>query len=101
VAAARLFQEIGNLMYLPWCLEGLAEVAAARGHYTRAAELDAAREALRAQVGVLLPPIHPAGYMRMLAVVRDGLTREAFDEARTPALHWSPQHIIAAALSDT
>jgi predicted ATPase/transcriptional regulator with XRE-family HTH domain len=98
--AASFFQEIGNLMFLPWCLEGLAEVAAARGHYTRAAELDAGRETVRAQVGALLPPVHPAAYTRTLAAVRDGLTREALDAARASASHWSPQQIIAAALGE-
>ena len=60
--AASLFQATGNLMYLPWCLEGLAGLAAAQGDYERAAELDGARDALRAQIGVFLPPVHPAGY---------------------------------------
>jgi predicted ATPase/transcriptional regulator with XRE-family HTH domain len=54
--AASLFADTGNLMYLQWCLEGLAGAAAARGDYERAAELDGARDALRAQIGVLLPP---------------------------------------------
>ena len=64
--AASLFADTGNLMFLQWCLEGLAGVAAARGDYQRAAELDGARDALRAQIGVLLPPVHPAGYARTL-----------------------------------
>ena len=38
--AASLFADTGNLMYLQWCLEGLAGAAAARGDYERAAELD-------------------------------------------------------------
>ena len=29
--AASLFQATGNMVYLPWCLEGLAGLAAARG----------------------------------------------------------------------
>jgi predicted ATPase/transcriptional regulator with XRE-family HTH domain len=96
----RLFQEIGNLMYLPWCLEGLAQVAAARGEYTRAAELTAGRESLRAQIGVRLPPVHPAGYTRMLASMGSGLTQEALDAARARAARWTAQRIIAAAVED-
>jgi hypothetical protein len=61
-------------MYLQWCLEGLAGAAAASGEYERAAELDGARDALRAQTGVLLPPIYPAGYARTLATIRAALT---------------------------
>jgi predicted ATPase/transcriptional regulator with XRE-family HTH domain/TolA-binding protein len=99
--AATLFQAIGNLMYLPWCLEGLAGVLAARGHCEQAAELAGASEALRAQTGMLLPPLYPAGHARMLANVRDGLTQEAFDAARTAGARRPPQEIIAAALGDT
>ena len=72
--AASLFADTGNLMFLPWCLEGLAAVATARGDNERAAELDGAREALRAQIGVLLPPVHPTAYARTLATARAGLT---------------------------
>jgi hypothetical protein len=31
-----MFQAIGNPLYVPWCLEGLAGVAAARGEWARA-----------------------------------------------------------------
>ena len=97
--AASLFADTGNLIYVQWCLEGLAGAAAARGDYERAAELDGARDALRAQIGVLLPPVHPAGYARTLAAARAGLTPEAFDAARARSSHQGPQQIIAAALS--
>ena len=80
--AASLFQATGNMVYLPWCLEGLAGLAAARGDYERAAELDGARDALRNQIGVFLPPVHPAGYSQALETARAGLTQAAFDAAR-------------------
>lgn len=54
--AASQFADTGNLMFVPWCLEGLAGAAAARGDHERAAELDEARDALRPQVGVRHPP---------------------------------------------
>jgi tetratricopeptide (TPR) repeat protein len=73
--AAALFQATGNMVYLPWCLEGLASAAAAQGRHERAAELDGAREALRAQIGVFLPPMHPAGYARTLAAIRTPWSR--------------------------
>ena len=60
--AGSLFQATGNMVYLPWCLEGLASLAAAQGDYERTAEIDGARDALRAQIGVFLPPVYPAGY---------------------------------------
>ena len=98
--AASLFADTGNLMYLQWCLEGLAGVAAARGDYEQAAELDGARDTLRVQVGVLLSPIYPAGYARTLATVRAALTPAAFEAARTRLADQSPQHIAASAISN-
>ncbi len=83
--AAIVFQAIGNLMYLPWCLEGLVAVAAASGEYERGAYLLGACEAVRRRSGVFVPPIHPAAHARALARVRDALTLDAFDEARASA----------------
>jgi len=98
--AASLFADTGNLMYVQWCLEGLAGAAAARGDYEGAAELDGARDALRAQTGVLLPPVYPAGYARTLATARAGLTPEAFDAARARRPGRDPGQIIAMAVSN-
>ncbi len=94
--AASLFQATGNMVYLPWCLEGLAGLAAARGDYERAAELDGARDALRHQIGVFLPPVHPAGYAQALEAARANLTQAAFDAARTRPAGQTPPQIIAA-----
>jgi tetratricopeptide (TPR) repeat protein len=98
--AASLFADTGNLMYLQWCLEGLAGAAAARGDYERAAELDGARDALRAQTGVLLPPVYPAGYAQTLATIRATLTPAALDAARARLADQSPQQITAAVTSN-
>jgi hypothetical protein len=98
--AEAAFADTGNLMFLPWCLEGHAAVATARGDNGRAAELDGAREALRAQIGVLLPPVHPAAYARTLATARAGLTPAAFDAARARQARQAPQQIITAATSN-
>ena len=96
--AGSLFQVTGNMVYLPWCLEGLASLAAAQQDYGRAAELAGARDALRDQIGVFLPPVHPAGYRRTLEVVRDRLTLEAFEAAHTRLAGQPPPQIVAAAL---
>jgi predicted ATPase/transcriptional regulator with XRE-family HTH domain len=96
--AASLFADTGNLMYLQWCLEGLAGAAAARGDYGRAAELDGARDALRAQIGVLLPPVYPAGYARTMAAARGGLSPQAFEAARARLAGQDPRQIVAAAV---
>jgi predicted ATPase/transcriptional regulator with XRE-family HTH domain len=94
--AGSLFQATGNMVYLPWCLEGLASLAAAQGDYDRAAELDGARDAQRTQIGVFLPPVHPAGYLTTVQAARGYLTPAAFEAARTRAASKAPPQIMAA-----
>ena len=96
--AGSLFQSTGNLVYLPWCLEGLASLAAAQEDYGRAAGLAGARDALRDQIGVFLPPVYQAGYRRTLEVVRASLTPEAFASAHARLAGQPPPQIVAAAL---
>src|SRR5271170_2160477 len=97
--AGALFQATGNMVYLPWCLEGLASLAAVQGDYKRAAELAGARDALRDQIGVFLPPVHPAGYARVLEAARASLTPSAFDAAHARPAGQPPPQIVAAAMS--
>ena len=96
--AGSLFQATGNMVYLPWCLEGLACLAAAQGDYGRAAGLAGARDALRDQIGVFLPPVYPAGYDQTLQVVRARLTPEAFEAVHARLAGQPPPQIVAAAL---
>jgi hypothetical protein len=77
--AASLFQATGNMVYLPWRLEGLAGLAAARGDYERAAELDGARDALRNQIGVFIPRLS-GGYSQTLQAARANLTQADFGQ---------------------
>jgi predicted ATPase/transcriptional regulator with XRE-family HTH domain len=98
--AAALFTSTGNMVYLTWCLEGLAGVAAAGQKLERAAEIADGRDALRAQTGVLLPPVHPAAYERMLAVVRAALGEAGFATAHARLAHRAPPEIIAAVTED-
>ena len=88
--AGSLFQATGNMVYLPWCLEGLASLAAAQDDYGRAAGLDGARDALRDQIGVFLPPVYPAGYDRTLQVVRARRPRKRL-RPPTPGSRASPR----------
>jgi predicted ATPase len=97
--AAALFQATGNVVYITWCLEGLAGVAAAEGRLDRAAELAGGRDALRAQTGVLLPPVYPAAWELMLATALDGLGTDAFAAAHGRLADRPPPEIIAAALA--
>jgi predicted ATPase/transcriptional regulator with XRE-family HTH domain len=96
--AAALFQATGNMVYMAWCLEGLAGVAAAERDLDRAAEITGGRDGLRAQTGVLLPPVYPAAWERMLQIVRDGLGEERFAAARGRLADRPPPEIVAAAL---
>jgi hypothetical protein len=96
--AAALFQSTGNMVYLPWCLEGLAGVAAAADEFDRAAEIAGGRDALRAQTGVLLPPVHRAAWERMLEAVRGGLGEEGFAAAHDRLAARPPPDIIAAVM---
>jgi predicted ATPase/transcriptional regulator with XRE-family HTH domain len=96
--AAALFQSTGNVVYLPWCLEGLAGVAAAAGEFDRAAEIAGGRDALRAQTGVLLPPVYRAAWERMLEAVRGGLGEEGFARAHDRLTARPPSDIIAAVM---
>ena len=78
--SARLFQALGILLTLSWCLEGLAGVALTRGEYRLAARLVGARDALLARLESPVPPAYPDGYARTLDTVRGGLGEETFAE---------------------
>jgi predicted ATPase/transcriptional regulator with XRE-family HTH domain len=78
VESAAIYRAIGNLLYVPWCLEGLAGVAAAQGEWKRAARLCGAREALCARLGSPISPCHPEGYASTLASIQTALGDVAF-----------------------
>jgi predicted ATPase/DNA-binding XRE family transcriptional regulator len=64
--SSQVFDAIGNPLYVAWCLEGVAGVAAAEGRWAEAAEACAAREALLAEIGHTLPHLHPEAYQEIL-----------------------------------
>lgn len=97
--AADLFQAIGNPMYLPWWMEAMADVAATRGHHDVAAELDGAREAIREQVGMLIRPIHSAGYTRTMQAVAATVPPAQLDKARSSGRSRPPDDVMTAALA--
>ena len=75
-------------------------MAADRQEFDRAAEIVGGRDALRTQTGVLLPPVHPAAYERVLEVVRAGLGEAGFTAAHARLAHRAPPEIIAAATGE-
>lgn len=95
---AALFGAIGNLLYLPWCLEGIAGVATARGSWELAARVCGARDALRTRLGSSLPAAHPAGYAATLRAIRDALGDDGFAAAHVAGEDLTAEQAIAAAL---
>ncbi len=90
-------QEIGNALYLPWCLEGLAGVAAARRAWELAARLCGARDALHARLGLGMPPADPNAYAHTLARSRAELGDAAFAAAHEAGRALSPDQALAEA----
>ncbi len=86
-----MFRSIGNPLYLPWCLEGLAAVAAVEGRFAHAARLCGKRDALRARPGIGLPPADPPAYARLLESVRAALGQEAFDREQAAGRELPPE----------
>jgi hypothetical protein len=97
--AAGLRGAIGNPLYVPWCLEGLAAVLAAEGRAADAARLCGAGDALIVRVGGGLPPVDPAGHAATLATVLAGLGDTAFSAAHEVGRALSPEEAIAVAES--
>jgi tetratricopeptide (TPR) repeat protein len=78
VEAASLHAALGNPLYVPWCVEGLAGLAAARSRFADAARLCGVCEAMRERVGPGLPMADPAGHEHTLAVARAALGEADF-----------------------
>jgi tetratricopeptide (TPR) repeat protein len=95
--SAEVFEAIGNPLFLSWCLEGVAGVAAARGHYTAAARLCAARDELLSDLSAAIPPAHPDGYRQTLATIDAELGAEEVTAARESVRGVPPGDVIAAA----
>jgi hypothetical protein len=97
--AVTVFEEIGNDLYLPWCLEGLAAVHVELGDHATAAQLDGARDAVQARTGMSLPPFHPSRHTKTLEAVRATLEHDQFEAKRNSGTTGPPTATIAAALA--
>ncbi len=96
-SAAPLFRSVGNPLYVPWCLEGLAGVAAATGAWELAAKLCGARDALHSRLGLGVPPADPAANARTRSKTRTALGDDAFAAAHEAGQTWSPDRAFAEA----
>jgi predicted ATPase/transcriptional regulator with XRE-family HTH domain len=93
--SAALHRGLGTPHSVPWCLEGLAGVAAARGAFERAARLAGALDAIRAQLGPSFPPAHPAGYADAIAATRAALGDEGFAAAHAAGTEMTLEAALA------
>ena len=93
---AALMQQLGNRLYLPWCLEGMAGVAAARGAWALAGRMWGARDALMETLQLGLPPANPAADARVLHQARIMLGEEAYAAAYAAGQAMSPEEAIDA-----
>jgi DNA-binding CsgD family transcriptional regulator len=82
--AAAVCQGLGDPERARRCLAGLAEVAAAHGHYARAARLLGAALAPRDRPGPVLPPAERAAQERLAADVRAALGATATADGASP-----------------
>lgn len=99
VGSAAVFGAIGNVLYLSWCLEGFAGLAAARERWELAARVCGARDALRSKLSSPLPAAHPAGYETTLTRVRAALSDEAFTVAHEAGRNLTSEQAIAESLA--
>jgi hypothetical protein len=93
-------RELRDGLWLPFTLEGLAGVAAARDRPRRALTLAGAAEACRAAVGHRLWPIFQAQAERWLAPARAALPPEEQDRAWRQGLAMSVEQAIDYALAE-
>jgi hypothetical protein len=91
----------GDAMAIPWILNGLAAVTAAKGKLERAATLNGLADALLAQAGGEWPPDELEQYEETLERVRQGLPEDAIERARARGAAMSTQDGLAFALAAT
>lgn len=97
--SAVLHQGLSNPHSVPWCLEGLAGVAAARQDWERAARLCGALDSLRSRLGPSLRSAHPAGYAATVAAIHEALDEAAFEQAHAAGAAFSSDQALADALA--
>jgi len=93
-----LGQAMGDKETVAFCLEGCAHVAVAQGQPGRATRLLGAADALRAAIGVPIPPTDQAGYDRAVIAARKILGDDAFAAAWAAGAALSLEQAITLAL---
>jgi tetratricopeptide (TPR) repeat protein len=80
--ALRIVQARGDAMAIPWIINGLAAVTAAKGDLERAATLNGMAAAMLERAGGEWPPDEREQYEGTLDKVRNGMTDDAVERAR-------------------
>jgi predicted ATPase/DNA-binding CsgD family transcriptional regulator len=98
--ALKDLKDLEDKWWIAWCLEGMADVAAAQKQPERAARLFGAAAALREVIGAPRPPAFRSYHERSLAAVRDRLGEENFAAAWEEGWAMTTQQAIDYALKE-
>jgi predicted ATPase/tetratricopeptide (TPR) repeat protein/transcriptional regulator with XRE-family HTH domain len=95
-----LSRHMGTREEIARALAGLSAVAHAMGHAEAAARLAGAADALREQIGAIVPPVERAARERDLAAFREALGNDAFAAVWVAGQRLTPDQEIAAAFGE-
>lgn len=98
-AALTKYQQVGNEVYLAWCLEGLAAAALGSGMPARAAWLCGAADGLRESAHAPRPAGEQTGFDRTMAVARASLGEAGFETAWVTGRRATREDMISFALT--
>lgn len=97
--AALLCVSIGNEIYLPWCLEGIAAIAVASGDHAMAANLEGGRDAIAQRTGTSIHALHRSAHETTIQTARSASGENRFEATRRAGRARPPHVIIDAALA--
>jgi predicted ATPase/transcriptional regulator with XRE-family HTH domain len=98
--ALALYRAFGSPAYIAACLEGLAAIGCAEGHYALAARLCAQASAVREQTQAPLPPAEREAFEQTVATARAALDESAFGREWNAGTTLTQDEAIDEALSD-
>jgi hypothetical protein len=100
IEALRIVTRKGDQMAIPWVINGLAAVTAAKGEHERAATLLAIAESLLARAGGEWPADEREQYEGTLAIVSAALPESVLEEARATAAKLTLDESVGIALPE-
>jgi tetratricopeptide (TPR) repeat protein len=98
--ALRIVKTRGDAMAIPWLINGLAAVTAAKGELERAATLNGLAAALLEKAGGEWPPDEREQYEGTLAAIEAGLQPDVIERARSSGAEMSIEQGVAYALRE-